>query len=167
MASTRPRPTSHAPPEPFDIQASTIIPAAPEAVFAFLADLENHWLIADRFVDVLQLSGPPGARHGGRVRIRGPLGLRRTATTRVDFSSPVEELRGVAQLGGTSAHVHWLLRPGGGASAVTLAARIHRATPLDRLLLAAGGLSWMRRRFRGSLRALAERFGEDGTPQPG
>ena len=42
-----------------------VIPAPREQVFAFLADLENHWLITDRFVRVLSLEGPAGARQGG------------------------------------------------------------------------------------------------------
>ena len=139
----------------FDIAVSRVVAAGREEVFAFLSDLENHWLIADRFVEVVELDGPPGSRTGGRVRIRGPLGVRRTARTQVDFARPVEEMGGSARLGGaTSAEVRWLLQPSGGDTAVTLGASIRHAGPRDRLLLTLGGLPWMRRRFAGALRAL-------------
>ncbi len=128
-------------------------------VFAFLANLENHWQIADRFVEVVHLAGPPGARHGGRVRIRGPLGIRRTATTCVEFARPLQEIGGSARMsGGTLAYVRWLLRPAGAHTLVTLGATIQRATPFDRLLMRLGGLAWMQRRFEGTLRTLENRL---------
>ena len=66
-----------------DVEAAALIPAAPEEVFAFLSDLGNHWRLADRFVEVVTLeSSEVGHADGGTVRVRGPLGLRRTATTR-------------------------------------------------------------------------------------
>lgn len=143
----------------FDISASRLVRAERADVFAFLSDLENHWLIADRFVEVVELKGPPGARTGGRVLIRGPLGVRRTARTRVDFARPVEEMCGSAHIGdATSARVRWLLREDGGGTGVTLAANINRAGPLDRLLLALGGMAWMRGRFASTLAVLDARL---------
>jgi hypothetical protein len=54
------------------IQATTIVPAPQEEVFAYLSDLGNHWELADRFVDVLSLDRPAGdpaaPATGGRVR---------------------------------------------------------------------------------------------------
>lgn len=75
-------------------------PAA-AAVFGFLADLENHWLLTDRFVEVLTLDRSPdgGPAHGGRVRIRGPLGLARTAETRVAEADPPHSIAGTAAVG--------------------------------------------------------------------
>ena len=43
------------------IAAERVVAASPPVVFAFLADLENHWLLTDRFVEVLTLERPPGA----------------------------------------------------------------------------------------------------------
>jgi hypothetical protein len=63
------------------IEAGTVVPAAPPAVFDFLSDLRNHWVVAGRWIQVVALDGDGD---GGRVRIRGPLGLRRTAVTSVD-----------------------------------------------------------------------------------
>ena len=148
----------------FEISATRLVAAAPRDVFGFLSDLENHWRIADRFVDVVELDGPPGARTGGRVRVRGPLGVRRTARTQVDFARPVEAMGGSARLGATSAEVRWLLAPEDGGTAVTLAAGIRSAGRLDRLLLALGGMAWMRRRFDGTLRALEGQVGAGPDP---
>lgn len=143
----------------FDIQAGRAVRADAEEIFAFLADLENHWLIAGRFVEVVDLTGPAGARSGGHVRVRGPLGVRRTATTRVDFVRPPNEMAGTAELsGGTVARVRWRLHPADGQTVVTRGATLERAGRWDRLLLRAGGLLWMRRRFEGALRALDERL---------
>src|SRR5204863_8980823 len=44
---------------------------------------------------------------GGRVRIRGPFGLRRTAITSVDRVQPPDRLEGTALLGRTRAEVAW------------------------------------------------------------
>src|SRR5688572_15626242 len=43
--------------EPDGVRAVRVIGAPREQVFTFLADLENHWLITDRFVRVLSLDG--------------------------------------------------------------------------------------------------------------
>ena len=138
------------------ISAARTVSASPEEVFAFLADLENHWAIADRFVDVVSLEGPPGARHGGLVRMRGPLELRRTARTRVLEAHPSERMVGQAEIGrATSARVQWTLDTHPDGTLVELAATVDRASALDRLLLALGGARWLRRRFAGALDRLA------------
>ncbi len=145
-----------------DIRASHLVRADAADLFAFLADLENHWAIAGRFVDVVDLTGPPRARTGGRVRIRGPLGLRRTAHTQVDYARPVEEMGGSARIGATTtARVQWRLRPQGDATAVTLAAKIEQTGRFDRLLLALGGRTWLRQRFKSTLQALEARLAAD------
>ena len=141
-----------------DISAVALVPAPRDAVFAFLADLENHWRVADRFVEVVELEGPPGARTGGRVRVRGPLGLRRTATTAVVATTPPESIRGSAEVGGTRANVCWTLEPIEGGTQVRLESSLVRSRPVDRVLLALGGRCWLRRRFRSTLKRLAERF---------
>ena len=143
----------------FDIEASRLVRADRGEVFSFLADLENHWRIADRFVEVVGLTGPPGARTGGRVRIRGPFGVQRVARTQVDFARPVDELGGSARIGNvTTGRVRWLLHAADGGTTVTLAARVEQAGTRDRLLLALGGRVWMRRRFVTTLRALDDRL---------
>ena len=141
---------------PADIEATALIPAPPEEVFEFLCDLENHWRIAHRHLTVVSLNGDGD---GGVVRVKGPLGLRRTATTHVTASRRPRLLIGIAELpGGTRARVSWTLAGRMSQTRVRLAADVEHARPLDRLLLSLGGTIWMRRVFRDALGHLAERF---------
>jgi uncharacterized protein YndB with AHSA1/START domain len=153
-------PWIHAEPDA-DIEATTTVAAPPEEVFAFLADLGNHWIVADRFVEVVELHRREGGTggDGGVVQVRGPLGLRRTATTRVVAAKAPRLLIGTAELGsGTRARVSWALAAHLGSTRVRLAATVERATPLDRAVLALGGRWWLQRRFAATVIGLAERF---------
>jgi uncharacterized protein YndB with AHSA1/START domain len=134
------------------IEADGLVPADREDVFAYLADLANHWDLADRWVKVVSLTP---THNGGRVRLRGPLGLRRTVDTRVDEVEPPARIEGAAQLGRTQAVVRWELRSEPRGTRVHLVATVVTAGPLDRLLLAAGGRAWLRRRFTVTLSRLA------------
>ena len=149
------------------IVAEAVVPTSPERLFAFLSDLENHWHLADRFVEIVALDREPpnSPAHGGTVRMHGPLGLKRTATTRVVEAEPGEAMRGTATLdGGTHAQIEWRFVPDGGGTRVQLAAVVDRASPVDRVFLLAGGSVWLRRRFAKILEALAERYRADGPP---
>src|SRR3954470_15791936 len=140
-----------------EIEAVALVPAAPEEVFAFLSHLENHWRLLDTHVDVLELDGTPPDR--AVVRLRGPLGVRRTVHTHVTASRSPRLIIGIAELGdGTRARVSWTLAGRLGQTRVRLAAEVEHADPLDRLLLALGGRVWLRRRFGFGLERLAERF---------
>jgi uncharacterized protein YndB with AHSA1/START domain len=133
------------------IAASRVVPASPEAVFRFLSKLENHWKLTGRWVEAVTIDDG-----NGRVRIHGPLGLRRTATTTVVDASPDHVLHGTAELsGGTVASIAWELSEDAGGTAVRLSAEIERATLPDRVLLALGGRTWMAGRFD----AILERLG--------
>lgn len=127
------------------IEATAVIAAPPEQAFAFLSELENHWEVAGRWIEVIALDADG---HGGRVRIRAPFGLRRTVTTRVEVVDPPRSLRGSATLGRTCAEVSWTLHPTqAGGTGVRLAAVVRRAGAVDRALLALGGAEWMRHLF--------------------
>ncbi|HEY2603880.1 MAG TPA: SRPBCC family protein [Thermoleophilaceae bacterium] len=140
------------------VNATRLIQAERVRVFGFLSDLDNHWQLADGAISVVSVE--PGG--GGRVRMRGPLGVRRTAITNVDEIDPPRAIAGHARVGAvTRARVTWELEPSGqGATAVTLKATVEEAAPLDRLLLAAGGRAWLESRFERILATLAERFEE-------
>jgi hypothetical protein len=70
-------------------------------------------------------------------------------------------LTGIAQVGTrTRAHVTWGLELNADGTSVTLSASVEQASPLDRLLLAAGGRAWLESRFERILSTLAERFEE-------
>ena len=137
------------------------MPAGRGAVFAFLADLANHWDLADRWVEVVSLTP---AHDGGRVAVRGPLGLRRTVDTRVHEVDPPRCIEGEARLGRTRALVTWHLTEEGAATRVRLTATVLEAGPLDRALLAAGGRVWLRRRFAATLARLALATSRPSTP---
>ena len=149
------------------IEARTSVSHAPERVFEFLSDLRNHWRLEDAFVELGGLEGDEGhGPTGGRIRIRGPLGLSREARTRVLDASPPEPaasgaLAGRADLGATIGRVGWAIDPrANGGSDVRLWAEVERASPLDRVLLGLGGRRWLRRIFTRSLANLARAIDE-------
>lgn len=145
------------------IAATAVVPAPAGDVFALLADVEGHWRLAGGWVRVAELDAD-----GGVVEMRGPLGLvRRTVRTRVVARVPGECVEGVAETGGTRAHVRWTLRElGPAATEVRLEALVDRAAPLDRLLLAFGGARWLRGRFGSTLERLgAEALGLRRRPR--
>jgi uncharacterized protein YndB with AHSA1/START domain len=144
------------------IEADGVVPASPGEVFDFLSDLANHWRLVDRFVEVIELDGPPGAApDSGLVRLRGPLGVRRTVRTRVSAARRPRLIVGTAELGEhTLARVSWTLAGRPGQTRVRLAAEVEHVGTLDRLLLELGGRAWLRRRFAHALEALAQRFAE-------
>jgi uncharacterized protein YndB with AHSA1/START domain len=149
-----------------EIEATAVVAAAPEDVFAFLSDLANHWRLVDRLVEVVSVEGDPPTR--AVVRLRGPLGLRRTVHTHVTAAHDPRLLIGVAEMGETRALVSWTLEEQAGQTRVRLAAEVEHARPLDRLLLALGGRAWLRRRFAFGLQRLAERYAASPatTPKP-
>jgi uncharacterized protein YndB with AHSA1/START domain len=137
------------------VNATRLIQADQAQVFEFLSDLANHWQLADGTISVLAVE--PG--DGGRVRMRGPLGVRRTAKTSLEAIDPPRAIAGLAEVGPrTRARVSWTLVPLADGTQVELTAHVEEATVLDRLLLAAGGIVWLESRFRLILATLAERF---------
>lgn len=135
------------------IAASRALPHRPEDVFAFLADLEQHWRLTDRYMRLIEVSADGRT---GRIALRAPLGLRRIARTEVTTIAPPHRLGGVASVGGTTrARVEWRVVADGGGARVQLAATLEQASLSDRLLLALGGRSWLRRRFAHVLARLA------------
>lgn len=137
------------------IASSRLVPHPPERVFEFLSDLYNHWQLEDAFIAVNGVSDG-----GGRIRIRGPLGISREARTEVVSAEAPSHLRGRAEIGRrTVGAVAWDISPADGGSLVSLSARVERATLRDRMLLAIGGRRWLRRRFERVLETLGRRLG--------
>jgi hypothetical protein len=140
--------------------ATRAMPVSPRVLYEFLSDLERHWLLADRFVEVLTLEREPGTGRavGGTVRVRGPLGLARTARTRVVEAVPHVRMSGTAEVGArTRARVTWTLAEQGRQTLVRLEAIVEQAGRGDTLLLALGGRRWMRSRFAAILATLERR----------
>jgi hypothetical protein len=140
-----------------EIAAARTVAHEPAAVFAFLSNLQNHWLLEDRFVELGSLDADG---RGGRVLVKGPLGLSREARTEVLGADPPLDgkpgaLHGRAQLGpATVGRVRWELVPSGEATAVRLSASVESASFADRALLALGGRWWLGRIFASALRRL-------------
>lgn len=129
-------------------------PAA--SVFGFLSELENHWRLSSRF-QVLDLDrDPQGAATGGTIRVRGPMGLRRTVRTRVEEVDPPTGMRGSAVAEGMRAEVSWQIESAADACVVTLSVSVVRSSWRDRTLFALGGTGWLRRQFEGILEELEE-----------
>jgi Polyketide cyclase / dehydrase and lipid transport len=143
---------------PLEIRARRLVEADAGSLFEFLADLENHWRLAARFIEVETLErGSDRRSSGGTVRMRGPLGLHRTARTQVLEADPEHGLVGVAEVGPrTRAFVRWRLRGGREGTEVRLEATVDRAGLLDGLLLRLGGRRWLESRFAGALEAIDE-----------
>lgn len=137
-----------------EITATRRIDHPPERVYEFLSDLRNHWRLSDRFVELESLDGDAA---GGRVRMKGPLGIGRTARTRVEEATP-DLLRGRADVGrGTIGLVRWeIAAADAGSATVTLSARVDRAAPLDRVALALGARMWLRAVFSRALANLGQ-----------
>jgi hypothetical protein len=143
------------------IAATSHVPAPRRIVFAFLADRDNHWHLAGRRIEALEIGQDAAGQLSGLVLIRGPFGVRRRARTRVVQVSEPMVLGGVAELGRrTTAVVRWDLGEvaGGEATRVELSASVTAASPLDRLLLALGGRVWMKHVFAVTLELLADRL---------
>src|SRR5947208_9175354 len=92
-----------------DVEAAALVRSHPDEVFAFLSDLRNHWRMTGRGVKVVTIEADQdGETRGGVVRIRGPLGMRRTAATRVVAMREPHLLIGTAEIGPrTRARVSW------------------------------------------------------------
>ena len=141
------------------VATERLVSAPAVAVFAFLTDLERHWELLPGVVDVVAAD-----RRGAILRLRGPLGMRRTVRTRVTGVRAPRVLAGRARTAGdSSATVAWSLTPRADGTHVRLEARVERASPVDRLLLAAGGRVWLRRAFGRAI----ERLGELTAVEPG
>jgi hypothetical protein len=152
-----------------DIAVSRVICAPPSAVYAFLAERDNHCLLTEGRIEVCEFENRTQGWSGALLVIRGPLGLRLRARTRLDSVSPAASIVGTAQLGArTTVRVRWDLRAlDGHRTLVRLSAAIAALGPLDRLLLLAGGKRWIRRLFATTLELLAAHLETDpGEPRP-
>lgn len=134
------------------IEARASIPVARAELFDRLSRLENHWALADRWVEVVSLNGDAS---GAIVRLNGPFGLGRTARTTVDRIEEPELIAGTAEVGpNTRGKVSWRFSEDGAGTLVTLRAELEGGTPADRLIWAAGGRIWLEGRLRATLARL-------------
>jgi hypothetical protein len=137
------------------VAVTTAIDVDRWSAFGLLSDLDEHSRFAGDFVDVLALDGPSGARAGGLLRIRGPLGIRRVVSTRLVAARAPMLLSGQATAGPkTTARISWRLARCSSGTTVELSVTVLRATVVDRVLLSLGR-AWLRRQLAGTLRRFA------------
>ncbi len=137
------------------IEAEALVGAPPERVYEFLSRLDNHWALTGAQVARLDSDD-----NSSLVHMRGPLGVRRTARTRVVEMVPPALMVGRAETGsGAVGIVRWSLAPDGGeGTRVRLSATVESAHARDRLVLALGGRAWLRRCFMHALVQLGSRL---------
>jgi Polyketide cyclase / dehydrase and lipid transport len=146
------------------ISAIREVPDTPERVYGFLSRLDNHAQLTGR---ELRLAALDADERGGRVVVAGPLGLRRTARTKVTTELEPHRFGGVATVGRrTRARVQWSIDPSLGGARVVLESTIASRGVVDGLLLALGGRWWLRRGFRRALDSLAEAVEEAPAAAP-
>ena len=146
------------------LAAETLLPHPPEHVYAFLARLENHWLLHDRYLRLEQLSADG---RGSRIVIHTPLGVHRTACATVTTTHDPDLLGGTATIGRhTTARVNWTIERQARGASVELKATILTASTLDKLQLALGGRWWLQRRFHRVLARLADALSPETAPSP-
>ena len=127
------------------VSARRIVEHEPEHIYGFLAELDNHWRLSDRYFRLEELRAD---RRGARISIRTPCGLRRTAWTTVTTAVAPRRFGGMAvSRGGSRARVCWTIKPSESGALVALEAAVWPAGPVDRVLLALGGRWWLRRRL--------------------
>ena len=131
----------------------------------FLSDLGNHALLAPDSVQVLSLDRRPDGGAHARVRLRGPLGIRRRALTELlSTQAEANTIAGIARIGRrTVASILWTIESLDEATEVTLCAHVESAGPLDAIVLRAGGRRWITSHFAAAL----ERLSSEVAPGPG
>jgi len=129
-------------------KASAEVRAPAEEVYAFLADLGNHWRLASRWIEVVTLDRAGERADRATVRLSGPLGLARTVQTRVDSVTPPAAIRGYGTSGSTEADVSWALAAVAEATRVSVEVRLMRASLADRAIWLCFGRVWLARRLQ-------------------
>lgn len=140
-----------------EVRAARSIPGAPERIFRFLESLDHHLDLIDERVDRVA-SDPAGAR----VRLRGPLGVRRTiGITLIYADSPDTVVTSVQSEGGTRGAIRWSIQHSDGGSWVQVVGHAGSLAPLDRLLVRLGARRWLTRSLELVLERLDQRMGHE------
>jgi hypothetical protein len=144
------------------IEAVGEVPAAREEVFAFLASLPNHWGPGQP-LDRGDRPAGGGAARWKRTQWRGDPDPwpARAASHRTHRGArrraPGEDL-GTGRAPGRDRRDRHLVPRGGEPGDEGAPGGLETSSPLDRLLLALGGRTWLRRHFATVLETLAAQF---------
>lgn len=137
-------------------EATAQVSTPVDEVFEFLADLDNHWRLASRWIEVVTLQSAGERADGATVRLSGPLGLARSVQTQVERVTQSSEIRGRGRSGRTQAEVAWTLDAVHAGTRVAVEVRLLRASAADRLIWLAFGRVWLARRLRLTVAGLDE-----------
>jgi hypothetical protein len=138
---------------------------SPHAVFDFLADLRNHALLAPGSVKLRARDLGAELPAQAVARLRGPLAIRRTATTAIVEATPPGVIAGRASIGKrTRASVSWTIAGRRDRTSVTLRVTVQDAGFLDGVLLRLGGRRWLQRQFADALSRLAGQLAAAAAP---
>lgn len=126
-------------------------------VFAFLADLSNHWRLTGPYVEVADVAHDSRGRAlGAQIRIRGPFSPNAPLVTTLDELAPERRISGTARLPtGVRWRITWELKQVHNATRVVLSSRPDQRRVVDRLVHRFGGRLWWQRRFDAVLHRLA------------
>lgn len=136
------------------IACEIVVQRPREAVFAFLADLENHWEIAG---DGVVARYEQLDERSSRV-LFGPPGLRRWATSRITRTEPPRLIEGEAETERSDGTVRWTLEElAPGQTRVRFEQELRPRPVDDRIAVALSGW-WLRRHYRATLARLRARL---------
>ena len=135
--------------------ASSEVAAPIGDVFAFLADLRNHWRLTGDWIDVAELTPQGAAATGATVRLRGPLRSAIAVRTTVEAVEEPLSIRGRGVAGGSRADVAWTFTAEApGVTHVTVEVVLRRASFAHGVLWLLGGRAWLARRLAVTVRGL-------------
>ena len=117
-------------------------------VFAFLANLHNHWRLAGPWIEVVTVTTADALADRATIRLRGPLGMVFPVETQIDEVHEPHTIKGRGACGGSRGEVTWSLVDGeSGSTLVSVDVRLRRAAIHHRAIWVAGGRAWLARRL--------------------
>ena len=128
--------------------ATAEVDAPAGEVFAFLADLHNHWRLAGPWIEVVAVTATDARADRATIRLRGPLGMVFPVATQIDEVREPHTIKGRGACGGSHGQVIWSLADAeSGSTRVSVDVRLQRAAVHHRAIWLAGGRAWLARRL--------------------
>jgi hypothetical protein len=147
------------------ITAASELHHAPQVVFDSLADLRNHALLAPGWVELRSRDLGTDLPVHAIVRLRGPLAMRRTATTAIVDAREPAVIAGRAGIGKrTRASISWTIAGQRYRTSVSLRVIVEETAFLDGVVLRLGGRRWLQRRLAHGLVCLGDQLDAQALP---
>ena len=135
--------------------ASAEVDAPAGEVFEFLADLNNHWRLAGRWIEVVTVVTADARADRATIRLRGPLGMVFPVNTQIDEVREPHTIKGRGASGSSRGAVIWhLAESAPGLTRVTVDVQLQRAAVHHRAIWLAGGRAWLARRLEQTVAGL-------------